>query len=101
MSLARSDLAELWATSKGAQSALPTIETIKEMIIRDGHAPDKVIVTEIDRHLKLCKNPEKIVGSKAYLAKKAREDAEAEAKRLKKAEEIRRCHHFQELLRFP
>jgi len=70
---------------------LSTIELVKNTIVHDGNAPEKAVVTEIDRRLKLCKNPEKIEGSKAYLAKKMREEAEAETKRLKKAEEIKKA----------
>lgn len=46
---------------------------------------------EVDRRLKLCKNPEKVVGSKAFLARKAEEEKKAEDKRNRKAEEARRA----------
>ncbi|KAI0034314.1 cyclin-like protein [Vararia minispora EC-137] len=91
MSLARPGLADAWAMSKQAQTVLHIAEPIKRMISQDGVPPDKTIVAGIDRRLKLCKNPEKIVGSRAYLAKKARVEAEAEAKRLKKAEDIHKA----------
>lgn len=48
-------------------------------------------VRTVDRRLKLCKNPEKEPGSKAYLAKKAEEERKAEEKRNKKADEVRRA----------
>ena len=60
------------------------------MIIHLGHPPDVEAVREVDRRLRLCKNPEKVVGSKAYLARKAEEERHAEAKRSKKAEDIQR-----------
>lgn len=89
--MSRPNLAQAWAQSKNAESILPILDQIKAMIQRDGHAPGKDVVTAIDRRLRLCKNPEKIVGSKAYNAKKQREEAEAEAKRMKKAETIRKA----------
>jgi cyclin H len=45
-------------------------------------------VREVDRRLKLCKNPEKVVGSKAYLARKAEDERKAEEKRSKKAMDV-------------
>ena len=47
------------------------------------------MVREVDRRLKLCKNPEKVVGSSAYLAKKAEEERQATKKRTRKADETR------------
>ena len=47
------------------------------------------MVREVDRRLKLCKNPEKVVGSSAYLAKKAEDERLATEKRTKKADEVR------------
>ena len=70
---------------------MATIQEIKDIILQNGDVPSVEVVREIDRRLKLCKNPEKIVGSKAYLAKKAKEEKEAEGKRLKKAEAIRKA----------
>lgn len=56
----------------------------------------------VDRRLKLCKNPEKVPGSKAYLAKKAEEERKAEEKRNRKADEVRKAmedgDHFGEEL---
>jgi len=61
------------------------------MVTQDGDIPSVDVVREIDRRLKICKNPEKVVGSKAYLARRAREEKEAELKRMKKAESVRKA----------
>jgi len=73
--------------SKGADgSFIPSLCTI----IQDGSKlPGVEMIREVDRRLKLCKNPEKVVGSSAYLAKKAEEERVAAEKRTKKADEIR------------
>lgn len=91
LSLAAPELASKWSIAKQSEGSLPIIEDIKAMITRDGVGPDVEAVREVDKRLRLCKNPEKIVGSKAYLAKKAEDDAKAEQKRSRKAEEIRRA----------
>lgn len=61
------------------------IEEIKSLILSQGCPPQVEAVREVDRRLRLCKNPEKVPGSKAFLAKKAAEEKLAEEKRLKKA----------------
>ena len=91
LSLAQPDLAESWARSKDALTSLDVLESIKGVIARDGDIPSVEVVREIDRRLRTCKNPEKIVGSKAYLKKQAKEEQEAAEKREKKAEEIRKA----------
>ncbi|KAI0287019.1 cyclin-like protein [Russula aff. rugulosa BPL654] len=91
LSLAHPEIAAFWARSKNADVALEGIESIKRTITRDGDIPSVDVVREIDRRLKICKNPEKVVGSKAYLAKRSREDKEAELKRMKKAENVRKA----------
>ncbi|KAF9229451.1 cyclin-like protein [Gyrodon lividus] len=97
LSLASPLLAQKWVGSKhsGAESAWgfleSTIGTVKYSITQTGQPPDVEAVREIDRRLKLCKNPEKVVGSKAYLARKAEEERKAEVKRNKKAEDVRRA----------
>ncbi len=91
LSLAHPEIAASWARSKNAESALEAIESIKRSITRDGDLPSVDVVREIDRRLKICKNPEKVVGSKAYLAKKAKEESEAKLKRMKKAENVRKA----------
>ncbi|KAJ8084174.1 hypothetical protein PM082_002941 [Marasmius tenuissimus] len=70
---------------------LAAIEAIANIITRRGHVPDVEAVREVDRRLKLCKNPEKVVGSKAYIARKAEEDKKAEDKRTRKAEEVEKA----------
>jgi cyclin H len=91
LALANPSSAGQWVSSKsvrGANELEGAIEAIKELITRTGHVPDVESVREVDRRLKLCKNPEKVVGSKAYLAKKAEEARKAEEKRSKKAMEV-------------
>lgn len=56
------------------------------MVATDGHVPNVESVREVDRRLKLCKNPEKVPGSKAYILRKQEEERIAEQKRHKKAE---------------
>jgi cyclin H len=94
MSLSSPGFASQWSASKisvSANTLQPTIETIKSLIKRSGCPPDVESVRTVDRRLKLCKNPEKVVGSKAYLAKKADEEKQAEEKRSRKADEIRKA----------
>ena len=99
LALASPLLAQRWADSKtsaGSAQPLseimePTIGAIKYNIAQTGHPPDVEAVREVDRRLKLCKNPEKVPGSKAYLARQAEEDKRAAEKRHKKAENIRRA----------
>ncbi|KAF5355950.1 hypothetical protein D9756_003896 [Leucocoprinus leucothites] len=98
--LAAPDLALKWAQSKllpnvtSSQLSLdtisPVLELIKSMILNEGHAPDVEAVREVDRRLRICKNPEKVVGSKAYLAKQAEEERKAEEKRHKKVLEMQK-----------
>jgi cyclin H len=62
------------------------------MIRHDGMVPQTDdTMREIDRRLKICKNPEKIVGSKAYLVKQEKAAKKAEAKRARKAQAIQRA----------
>jgi cyclin H len=95
MSLSSPSLASQWASSKSrsphsVSTLETTIDAVKYLIITSGHPPPVESVREVDRRLKLCKNPEKVVGSKAYLARKAEEERRAEEKRNRKAEEVRR-----------
>ena len=89
--MASPDLAAAWAQSKGAESILSTVRGIEEMIIRDGSGPDVEKVRDVDKRLRLCKNPEKVPGSRAYLAKKAEQEAKEREKRTKKAGDTRRA----------
>jgi cyclin H len=85
------DLANQWIHSKSSEAVLTVLESIKAILTEEPILPDVEMVREVDRRLKLCKNPEKIVGSNAYLAKKAEEEKLATDKRNKKAEEIRQA----------
>lgn len=99
LALASPVLAERWVDSKAVAGAAqplsatldPTLGSIKYIITQMGHPPDVEAVREVDRRLKLCKNPEKVPGSKAYLARQADEQRRADEKRNKKAEDIRRA----------
>jgi len=93
ISLCSPALASRWSAFKcpvSSDTVQPTIQTIKFLITQYGHLPDVESVRIVDRRLKLCKNPEKVVGSKAFLAKKADEERKADEKRNRKADEIRR-----------
>lgn len=73
--LASEELAEQWARAKGLnQSSLETIKEAAAMIAKERDDPplDMTVVKEIDRRLRLCKNPEKMPGTKAYVFFSAR-----------------------------
>lgn len=70
-----------------ADSLNKIIDLIKVVITSEGQPPSVDSVREVDRRLKLCKNPEKVVGTKAYLAKKLDDERIAAEKRRKKAAE--------------
>jgi len=99
-SLGTGELAEKWARTKlipeatpeqlSLDTIFPVLEAVKRMILEQGHAPNVEAVREVDRRLRICKNPEKIVGSKAYLAKQAEEDRKTEEKRQKKVLEMQK-----------
>lgn len=89
ISLASRELALQWAHSKNAVNALAAIGAIEDMIRTRGSDPDVEAVREIDKRLRLCKNPEKVIGSKAYNAKKEDGETKAREKRVRK-EETRR-----------
>ncbi|KAH0838423.1 cyclin-like protein [Lanmaoa asiatica] len=98
LSLASPLLSQKWLDSKlpGLGETFPetpqsVVNAIKILITNSGHPPDVEAVREVDRRLKSCKNPEKVIGTKAYLARKAEEERKAEAKRNKKAEDVRRA----------
>ncbi|KAK0481870.1 cyclin-like protein [Armillaria novae-zelandiae] len=65
-----------------------TVDRVKAIIQSSSRPPDVESVREVDRRLRLCKNPEKVVGSKAYLARKAEQEKKAEEKRSRKAAEV-------------
>ena len=70
---------------------LAILEPIRAMITGQGHLPDVESVREVDRRLKLCKNPEKVVGSNAYNKKLEEKQRKADEKRKRKAEVARRA----------
>ena len=88
-------LASAWLRSKSGQgtvdSILQVLEPIKDMVVKQGSPPDVEAVREVDRRLKLCKNPEKIPGSNAYNKRLAEKQRKADEKRLRKAELARRA----------
>lgn len=94
-SLASPALASAWLRSKTGQgseeSVLSVLEPIKAMVLTEGAPPDVEAVREVDRRLKLCKNPEKIPGTNAYNKKMAEKQRKADAKRLRKAELVRQA----------
>jgi cyclin H len=67
---------------------LQVVDDIKSLITSQGHTPDVESVREVDRRLRICKNPEKVIGSKAYLARKLEDERAAEEKRNKKTAEM-------------
>ncbi|KAF9458205.1 cyclin-like protein [Collybia nuda] len=101
LSLAAPELATTWSRHKMQGEGAPLllsndaisviVEGVKNLIITTGVIPDVESVREVDKRLRLCKNPEKVVGSAAYIAKKAENERIAEEKRNKKAEDIRRA----------
>lgn len=60
------------------------------MIVNGGRGPDVEAVREVDRRLRICNNPEKVVGSSAFLAKQAEKAEQAEDKRNKKVLEMQK-----------
>ncbi len=81
-----------WLKSKFPPEALPaiqnTVHSTKDMMTTSGIPPNVESVREVDRRLRLCKNPEKVVGSKAYLARKEEQERRAVEKRNRKAEGV-------------
>jgi cyclin H len=82
-----------WAPPKGLQHSEQvifalgeTIDQIKTVITQTGESPQVELVREVDRRLKLCKNPQRVVGSKAYLAIKDEKEKRAEQKKIRKSE---------------
>ncbi|KAJ7107630.1 cyclin-like protein [Mycena crocata] len=92
LSMASPELAAEWAESKFPpnSSALSTLYTtlasIRTLIESSAQPVDVESVRGVDLRLKLCKNPEKVVGSKAYLAKKVEDVRKAEEKRNRKVD---------------
>jgi cyclin H len=86
LQLASPTLASEWLSSQSYQTDVSALlEPLAELIRTQGALPDVDAVREVDRRLKVCKNPEKVPGTRAFLA---REDAETQAaadKRARKA----------------
>jgi len=91
LSIASPDLAAEWAAFKfpsdspSLSTLHSTLSAIRALIESAARPVDVESVRGVDLRLKLCKNPEKVVGSKAYLAKKAEDERKAEEKRNRKA----------------
>jgi cyclin H len=62
--LSDAQMAETYLSSKGSANILTTIQEVAELIQRDGKGADVALVKDIDRRLKLCKNPERVPGTK-------------------------------------
>ncbi|KAJ8494883.1 hypothetical protein ONZ51_g2003 [Trametes cubensis] len=92
-SLASPTLASAWARAKFPSTPHPPVldvlEPIKALILRDGSPPNVEAVREVDRRLRLCKNPEKIPGTNAYNKKQQELERKADEKRRRKAEAAR------------
>jgi cyclin H len=97
LSLASPDLAAEWAKAKllvgsPAYTMLQSaVEAIKPLVTLSSLPPDVENVRAVDRRLKLCKNPEKVVGSNVYLAKKAEEEKKTMEKMMRKAEKVKKA----------
>lgn len=87
ISLASPQAANTWMRSKDSDGSF--IPPLCAVIHQGSELQGVDLIREVDRRLKLCKNPEKVVGSSAYLAKKAEEERLAAKKRTRKADEIR------------
>lgn len=86
--LASETLTEQWAKAKGlTASELEPIKEVARMIERENEPGGRInieLVRDVDRRLRLCKNPEKIPGTNAYKRKQAAAEAAANEKRAKK-----------------
>jgi cyclin H len=94
MSLAAPDTVTKWAETKVSLESRPSvssvIESIGRLIVSSGLPPDVESVREVDRRLRICKNPEKVPGTKAYVAKGAETERLVEEKRARKIEEVQK-----------
>ncbi|KAH7101762.1 cyclin-like protein [Auriculariales sp. MPI-PUGE-AT-0066] len=91
---ASSELATLWLTAKEKRgvevdATAVALIAILQHIDEYGDPPSVERVRDIDRRLKLCRNPETIPGSRAYLRRQAEHEALIAAKRKRKAEKAR------------
>lgn len=67
------------------------LSRIENLVKSEGMGPEVETVKEIDKRLRICKNPEKVKGSKAWLKKQQEADEKARLKRLRKAEEAKKA----------
>lgn len=91
-SIANQERASQWINAKvtdtiNTDSLKQTLVNIQTMITSQGQPPSVDGVRDVDRRLRLCKNPEKVVGSKAFLAKRLEDERIAAEKRSKKLAE--------------
>ncbi|KAI0094722.1 cyclin-like protein [Irpex rosettiformis] len=100
--LASPHLARAWIRSKQTSPPasppvseedpmLAILKPIQIMITNQGQLPEVESVREVDRRLKLCKNPEKVVGSNAYNKRLEEKQRKADEKRKRKAELVRKA----------
>lgn len=61
-------LAEQWARAKFEPDVIGILPQIGKMIVDQGKPPNVESVREIDKRLRICKNPEKVEGTKAYVS---------------------------------
>jgi cyclin H len=90
--LANPEHASKWINAKVTDVASmdnlkQVLSSVQSLIVSQGQPPGVDDVREVDRRLRLCKNPEKVVGSKTYLAKKMDDERIAAEKRSKKVAE--------------
>jgi cyclin H len=95
LSMASETSAAEWMRMKGVE-LVSVIDAIKACLQSQGSLSEVDAVREVDRRLKLCKNPEKIVGSKAYLAKQEAETRRADERRSRKAAVAQRAMDAQD-----
>ncbi|GJJ14162.1 hypothetical protein Clacol_008422 [Clathrus columnatus] len=85
-------LALAWASSKGqSESLTQVLSNIKAIVDSEGVGLEVETVRVIDKRLRICKNPEKVKGSKAWLKKQQEAEEKAKIKRIKKAEDARKA----------
>nr|GAT47863.1 predicted protein [Mycena chlorophos] len=91
LSLAAPDLASEWVRAKFTSDLESvghlesTLAAIRTLIEAAAEPLDVEVVRAVDFRLKICKNPEKVEGSPAYIARKREEERKAEEKRHRKA----------------
>jgi cyclin H len=83
----------MWIASKlsgdSLDNILGVVSEIALMITTDGQPPDTEVVRLIDRKVRICTNPARIPGTKAYIARQEEEEQKEQEKRERKAQEIK------------